>query len=200
MSQMRAEQMETTTEPGSSKRYKNFYSALQLASRSVSSKWTYEDFKECFPTYCDTFPEEAQKLRTQLSEKIFQLTKVSGFRHTSHFSQVMTSYKQRTDALLAENNTAEATDILHDVVLDAKESSSDLNRHDKWIRNLEPRIAVYARTIPVLEKECSRLREELLKLTEDNERLVTQLEQNETKKIELETLTIRRLDTLDEAS
>lgn len=37
---MHTEQNDQAPEPGSSKRYRNFYSALQLATQSAASKWT----------------------------------------------------------------------------------------------------------------------------------------------------------------
>lgn len=37
---------------------------------------SYEDFKECFPTYCEEFPANAQTLRAQMAKNILEVTKV----------------------------------------------------------------------------------------------------------------------------
>ncbi|THH13750.1 hypothetical protein EW146_g6502 [Bondarzewia mesenterica] len=39
--------------PGPSKRWTHFYAALQLAIQRSAHKWTYEDFVECFPLWCE---------------------------------------------------------------------------------------------------------------------------------------------------
>ena len=38
--------------------------------------FSYEDFKECFPTYCEEFPVKAQTLRMQMAKNILEVTKV----------------------------------------------------------------------------------------------------------------------------
>ncbi|KAF8508918.1 hypothetical protein JB92DRAFT_2731485 [Gautieria morchelliformis] len=182
---MRKEQQEQTervSEPGSSKRYRNFYSALQLATQSAASKWTYEDFKECFPTYCEEFPVKAQTLRTQMAKNILEVT------------------KQQCDQLLAEHDAPAATDVLHEIVLEgrARKQMDQYPSKDVWISNLEPRAAVHARTVPVLQSERDRMLLELDKLAAENEGLVAELEANEIQQRDYDDRTSQKLDALDQ--
>jgi hypothetical protein len=56
----------------------------------------------------------------------------------------------------------ENVDILHRVVIEAKErkAKGDIGK-DVWREDLEPRAAVCARTVPILEQEAKRLQEVL---------------------------------------
>lgn len=56
----------------------------------------------------------------------------------------------------------ENIDILHRVVTEAKDRKATGNiGKDVWREDLEPRSAVCARTVPILEQETKRLREVL---------------------------------------
>ena len=63
------------------------------------------------------------------------------------------------DKLFKDYNIQESIDILHKVVNDAKERKArGETGNDAWKDNLEPRVAVCARTVPVLNSEATRLR------------------------------------------
>ncbi|KAG6900330.1 hypothetical protein C0993_012527 [Termitomyces sp. T159_Od127] len=66
------------------------------------------------------------------------------------------------EKLFKDYAVQENIDILHRVVNEAKERNvkGELSK-DIWIENLEPRVAVSARTIPIMESEVKRLREAL---------------------------------------
>lgn len=170
-------------EPGSSKRYRNFYSALQLAAQSSASKWTYEDFEECFPTYCKEYPVKAQTLRTQMAKNILEVT------------------KQLHDGILDAHNTPEGTDVLHEVILEArakKQAGETEDTPDAYIADIEPRAAVHARTVPLLEAERERLLAELEKVSAENTLLAEELRDCREQKHEYDEKTAQRLDVLDQ--
>jgi hypothetical protein len=59
----------------------------------------------------------------------------------------------------------ENIDILHKIVTDAKDRKlRGEARKDTWQEHLEPKVAVCARTIPVLTSETMRLREQIAKV------------------------------------
>ena len=78
----------------------------------------------------------------------------------------LTFIQQRDlDKLFKDYNVQENIDVLHRLVTDAKERNSqgELGK-DVWKEDLEPRVAVCARTIPILDAEVKRLREQLAKV------------------------------------
>jgi hypothetical protein len=75
--------------------------------------------------------------------------------------------QQQCDQLLADHDAATATDVLHEIVLEGrtkKQMNQYENVKDVWTSNLEPRTAVHARTILVLESERDRMFAELDKV------------------------------------
>ena len=63
-------------------------------------------------------------------------------------------------------NVKENLDNLHAVVTAARtRKQTDYDGNDVWREDLQPRAAVRARTIPVLEKERERLRVELAQVS-----------------------------------
>jgi len=63
------------------------------------------------------------------------------------------------DKLFKDYNIQESIDILHKVVNDAKERKARGDAgDDSWKDNLDPKVAVCARTVPVLNSEAARLR------------------------------------------
>lgn len=76
-----------STSPGSSKRWKHFHSALQLATQRAANKWryticlcfmcicaqimcSYEDFKACFPQYCSEEPDGSRQAMSMLQSNM----------------------------------------------------------------------------------------------------------------------------------
>ncbi|EPQ56650.1 hypothetical protein GLOTRDRAFT_75457 [Gloeophyllum trabeum ATCC 11539] len=171
-----------STQSGS-KRWTHFHSALQLAIQRVSHKWTYEDFTECFPQYCEKQPEVSSSLHTTLA------------RHME--AQISAA----ADELLAEYNAKEKIDILHAVVTEARArrhmGGGEAKRKDLWREDLQPRQAVRARTIPVLEQEVERLRRTLRDLEERNLRLQGQLEANVRARKKADDQVSQLLDIVD---
>nr|VWO97915.1 N/A [Ganoderma boninense] len=132
-----------STQAGS-KRWTYFHSALQLAIQRSAHKWTYEDFAECFSLWCDEQPENAAT--------IFNL--VSG--------RLESSITENCEELFKKYNVKENLDNLHAVVTAARaRKQADYDSKDVWREDLQPRAAVRARTIPLLEQERDRLRAEL---------------------------------------
>ncbi|KAJ8482617.1 hypothetical protein ONZ51_g5237 [Trametes cubensis] len=160
-----------STQAGS-KRWTYFHSALQLAIQRSAHKWTYEDFAECFSLWCDEQPENAAT--------IFNL--------------------ENCEELFKKYNVKENLDNLHAVVTAARaRKQAGYDGKDVWREDLQPRAAVRARTIPLLEKERDRLRAELSQLTEENLELQSQMQRNVQAKDDADADAARLLDILDRA-
>ncbi|PIL25364.1 hypothetical protein GSI_13254 [Ganoderma sinense ZZ0214-1] len=170
-----------STQAGS-KRWTYFHSALQLAIQRSAHKWTYEDFAECFSLWCDEQPENAAT--------IFNL--VSG--------RLESSITENCEELFKKYNVKENLDNLHAVVTAARaRKQANYDSKDVWREDLQPRAAVRARTIPLLEHERDRLRAELGLLTEENLELESQMRQNVHGTEEADRDASRLLDVLDKA-
>jgi len=64
------------------------------------------------------------------------------------------------------HNTPDGTDVLHEVVLEArakKQAGENEDTPDAYVPDIEPRTAVHARTVPIIEAERNRLLAELQK-------------------------------------
>ena len=62
-------------------------------------------------------------------------------------------------------NVQENIDILHKIVTDAKDRKiMGDTRKDTWQDHLDPKVAVCARTVPVLNSEAARLRNLIAKV------------------------------------
>ncbi|KAI0694654.1 hypothetical protein C8T65DRAFT_51552 [Cerioporus squamosus] len=170
-----------STQAGS-KRWTYFHSALQLAVQRSAHKWTYEDFAECFSLWCDEQPENAAT--------IFNLVS----------SRLESSITENCEGLFKKYNVKENLDNLHAVVTAARaRKQSGYVGKDVWREDLQPRAAVRARTIPLLEQERDRLRAELAQLTAENSGLQSEMERNVRAKEEADREAARLLDVLDKA-
>ncbi|KAG7444426.1 uncharacterized protein BT62DRAFT_952212, partial [Guyanagaster necrorhizus] len=164
-------------------RWSYFHSALQLAVRRSARKWTYEDFAECFPTYTEEDKEGFTAIFNQISDYI----ESQSFRDL--------------DRLFRTVNVQENIDILHYIINKAKErKEAGMERNDEWREDLEPRVAIAARTIPKLEEENARLREILsqMRIEQENSALNAQLQDRAKRTDEVDEQTLRLLKTLDE--
>ncbi|KAI6010785.1 hypothetical protein F5J12DRAFT_821710 [Pisolithus orientalis] len=134
------------------KRWTHFHSALQLAINRAAHKWTYEDFQECFALWCKEEPHGAEGIFNTIS------------RHME--DQVHASCER----LFKDYNVRENINTLHAVVTEARarKQRGEVDRKDLWKEDLDPRAAVRARTVPVLQAERERLKETLHKLEEEN--------------------------------
>ncbi|KAI0629661.1 hypothetical protein C8Q77DRAFT_1065302 [Trametes polyzona] len=170
-----------STQAGS-KRWTYFHSALQLAIQRSAHKWTYEDFAECFSLWCDEQPENAAT--------IFNLVS----------SRLESSITENCEELFKKYNVKENLDNLHAVVTAARaRKQTGYDGKDVWREDLQPRAAVRARTVPMLEKERAHLRAQLTQLTEENLQLQSQMEHNVREKEEADAEALKLLDTLDRA-
>ncbi|KAG6873505.1 hypothetical protein C0995_014773 [Termitomyces sp. Mi166 len=118
------------------------------------------------------------------------------------------------EQLFKDYAVQENIDILHRVVNEAKErkAQGEVNK-DVWRENLNPREAVSARTIPIIESEVKRLREALAEvwlaldvylsflrshqIQEENRSLQTQIEENVTAVVNTKKTAKQLLDKLD---
>ncbi|KAI6122294.1 hypothetical protein EV401DRAFT_1952141 [Pisolithus croceorrhizus] len=134
------------------KRWTHFHSALQLAINRAAHKWTYEDFQECFALWCKEEPHGAEGIFNTIS------------RHME--DQVHASCER----LFKDFNVRENINTLHAVVTEARarKQRGEVDRKDLWREDLDPRAAVRARTIPVLQAERERLKETLQKNVEND--------------------------------
>ncbi|KAI0676032.1 hypothetical protein C8Q78DRAFT_1161386 [Trametes maxima] len=170
-----------STQAGS-KRWTYFHSALQHAIQRSAHKWTYEDFAECFSLWCDEQPENAAT--------IFNLVS----------SRLESSITDNCEELFKKYNVKENLDNLHGVVTAARARRQvGYMGNDIWREDLQPRAAVRARTVPLLEKERDRLRAELSQLTEENSELQSQMRHNVEAKEEADANAAKLLDILDQA-
>jgi len=89
-------------------------------------------------------------------------------------------------------------DILHAVVTEARarKQSGEIG-NDVWKEDLEPRAAVRAKTVPLLEKEAARLRATLEEMEKENMQLQAQLQRNEQEHKEADDKAMELLDILD---
>ncbi|KAG9127002.1 hypothetical protein FRC07_001082 [Ceratobasidium sp. 392] len=129
-----------------SKRYQRFEDCLYVAAQSCSSKWTWEQFVMCFPTWVSEETNTAGEIRVQ----------VSNFMKNN-------LVKESTD-LLRRYDARGAIDALDGAVAEAKKRLADGSagsQKDEWRPELDPRTAVRARVLPVLEQENARLQKEL---------------------------------------
>ncbi|RPD61048.1 hypothetical protein L226DRAFT_612776 [Lentinus tigrinus ALCF2SS1-7] len=170
-----------SAQPGS-KRWTYFHSALQLAIQRSAHKWSYEDFAECFSLWCDEQPENAAT--------IFNLVS----------SRLESSITENCEELFKKYNVKENLDNLHAVVTAARaRKQTGYDGKDVWREDLQPRTAVRARTIPLLERERDRLKAELAQLTAENSELQSEMERNIRAKEEADREAARLLDVLDKA-
>lgn len=97
-------------------------------------------------------------------------------------------------------NVQENIDILHKIVTDAKDRRlvGDA-RKDTWQDDLDPKVAVCARTIPVLQLEAARLRGMMAKVEEENRLLELELENKSTATTQTQERIQELLDKVDTA-
>ncbi|KAI0741727.1 hypothetical protein C8Q80DRAFT_1195822 [Daedaleopsis nitida] len=172
----------TASTQAGSKRWTYFHSALQHAIQRSAHKWTYEDFAECFSLWCDEQPENAAT--------IFNLVS----------SRLESSITENCEQLFRKYNVKDNLDNLHAVVTAARaRKEAGYDGKDVWKDDLQPRAAVRARTIPLLEEERNRLRAELAQLNQENSGLQSEIQRNVRAKEEADKDAARLLDLLDKA-
>ncbi|KAF9475214.1 hypothetical protein BDN70DRAFT_883973 [Pholiota conissans] len=163
-----------------SRRWTHFHSALQLAIQRSSHKWTFEDFAECFPLYVESDKNGSSATFNSISEYI----EAQNFRDL--------------DKLFTDYNIQESIDTLHKVVNDAKDRKArgDAGK-DTWKDELDPRVAVCARTVPVLNSEAARLRTLISQIEDENRQLDAELQEKVKATENANERVLELLDTLD---
>ncbi|KAG6898324.1 hypothetical protein C0992_011916 [Termitomyces sp. T32_za158] len=103
------------------------------------------------------------------------------------------------EKLFKDYAVQENIDILHRVINEAKDrNAKGESSKDVWREDLEPRAAVSARTIPILESEVKRLREALTETQKMNNSLQSQIEENVAAAANGKQSANRLLDKLDQ--
>ncbi|KAG2011697.1 hypothetical protein CC2G_011785 [Coprinopsis cinerea AmutBmut pab1-1] len=165
-----------------SRRWTHFHSALQLAVQRSARKWTFDDFAECFPLYVQEDKNSATATFTSISDYIEGQT------------------INDLDKLFNDYNVQENIDILHKIVTDAKErKAKGETRKDAWREDLDPHVAVCAKTGPILEKEIQRLKQQLAESEELNRQLQAELEETTRQTDEINAQAHQLVDHLDHA-
>ncbi|KAK2463661.1 hypothetical protein APHAL10511_004412 [Amanita phalloides] len=164
-----------------SRRWTHFRSALQLAVQRSAHKWTFEDFTECFPSYV----EEDRNGASATFNSIADYIEAQNFRDL--------------DKLFKDYNVQQNIDKLHQIVLEAKDRKAlGEVRKDAWKEDLEPHVAVSARSIPYLEAEAQSLRQMLASLEEENRQSQATLEEDVRATMAARERTKAIQDNLDE--
>ncbi|KAG5654199.1 hypothetical protein H0H81_006232 [Sphagnurus paluster] len=163
-----------------SRRWTHFRSALQLAIQRSAHKWTFEDFVECFPLYVEEDKNGASATFESITEYIES-------QNVNDLEKLFTDYSVQQNV-----------DILHRVVNEAKERKArgDMGK-DVWREDLQPRVAVAARTVPILESEVKRLRELLTAIEAENRRLQAELDDDVSASRSAKQRASELLDKLD---
>ncbi|TFK18974.1 hypothetical protein FA15DRAFT_674851 [Coprinopsis marcescibilis] len=165
-----------------SRRWTHFHSALQLAVQRSARKWTFDDFAECFPLYVQEDKNSALATFTSISDYIE--------------SQTINDL----DKLFTDYNVHENIDILHKIVTDAKDRKArGETRKDAWREDLNPRIAVGAKTTPILEKEILRLKQQLAEREKLNSQLQADLEAATRQTDEINARALEMVEQVDKA-
>ncbi|KAI9455293.1 hypothetical protein F5148DRAFT_984784 [Russula earlei] len=153
--------------PAPSKRWSQFYAALQLAIQRAAHKWTFQDFSECFPLWCEEQPNGAEGV----------------FNTVSSF--IETHIVNNTNKLFGQYDVQTNVDTLHQAVTEARarrqrggESAAGASGADIWRPDLQPRAAVRARTVPTLERERDSLRARLSEVRPENMELYRETREN----------------------
>jgi hypothetical protein len=192
-------QQQPPLNPAPSKRWTQFYAALQLAIQRAAHKWTfvfllpstlphflfhtplalysfsYKDFSECFPLWCEEQPSGAEGVFNTVSSFIETHIVVRPFvLSLSSHSFILTHFpgKTNTNKLYEQYDVPKNLDTLHQVVTEARARRQQQQRgesdatttgggKDIWRADLQPRVAVRAKTVPALEHERDLLRARL---------------------------------------
>ncbi|KAI0255531.1 hypothetical protein BJV78DRAFT_1119498 [Lactifluus subvellereus] len=153
---------EAPVDTAPSKRWTQFYAALQLAIQRAAHKWTYKDFSECFPLWCEEQPNGAEGV----------------FNTVSNF--IETHIVTNTNKLFEQYDVQKNVDTLHQVVTEARarRQRGETPGADRWRADVQPRAAVRARTIPALERERDLLRARLAEMEKENTELSREVQEN----------------------
>ena len=119
----------------------------------------YEDFQECFALWCKEEPHGAEGIFNTISRHMEDQIHVC-IAHLSLVPADSGSCQASCETLFRDFNVRESIDVLHRVVTDARsrKQRGETEGKDIWKEDLEPRAAVRARTVTVLESEVEKLK------------------------------------------
>lgn len=124
--------------------------------------YSFDDFTECFPLYVEEDKNGASATYNSISDYIEAQNFVCALPPPTielrSFNSNLFNAQRDLDKLFKDYVVQENIDILHRVVTEAKDrkAKGDIGK-DVWREDLEPRAAVSARTVPILEQETKRL-------------------------------------------
>jgi hypothetical protein len=137
----------------------------------LTSLLRIEDFSECFPLYVEEDKNGSSATFNSISDYIEAQNFVCAllYQKTCCNTAHIHSTKRDLDKLFKDYNVQENIDVLHKLVTDAKgrKTQGELGK-DVWKEDLEPRVAVCARTMPILDAEVRRLREQLAEVRDNS--------------------------------
>ncbi|CAE6436667.1 unnamed protein product, partial [Rhizoctonia solani] len=166
-----------------SKRYQRFESCIYAASQSCSTKWTRDQFEMCFPAWVSEEASVANDIRKQISKFMEQtLVKES--------SELLRLYDARA-----------AIDALDEAIIEAKKRQAEgdnASHKDEWKPDIDPRTAVRARVMPILEKEQAELQKELDELEEQNRKYIARIQRNRAEYRAIDQEIKSRLSRIDQ--
>ncbi|KAB5594980.1 hypothetical protein CTheo_1613 [Ceratobasidium theobromae] len=166
-----------------SKRYQRFESCIYIASQACGTKWTWEQFVVCFPTWVKEEGTVAGEIRMQIS-KFMKETLVK------ESSELLRRYEARA-----------AIDALDKAIVEAKkrrENEEAGGYKDEWKPDIDPRTAVRARVLPVLEREQAELQKELDEIEEQNRRYIARIQQNRKEHKAIDQEILSRIDKAEQ--
>ncbi|KAJ3479161.1 hypothetical protein NLI96_g9252 [Meripilus lineatus] len=182
-----------------SKRWTHFHSALQLAIQRSTHKWTFKDFTECFSLWCEEEPESSSSVFNIVAQHMESGMTASPSHRTS-LGPVSCALQNKCEELLTQFTVKDNLDRLHAVVTEARaRKQTGYTGKDVWKEDLQPRAAVRARTIPLLEQERDRLMAELAELDSNNLDLQAEMQANVEARSVADKESAELLDILEEA-
>ncbi|KAH8832793.1 hypothetical protein DL96DRAFT_1583382, partial [Flagelloscypha sp. PMI_526] len=150
----------STTSPH--KRYTYFERALDLVIQRCARKWSYNEFKECFPLFVEDDPNGA----------FTKFTTIQDFIESQNM-------KDLQDTIMDQYALRDNLNVLDDVVHDAenrRRHPDEKKRLDIYRGNLSPQAALASRTVPILQREVDHLKAVLEQLDQETLSLSAELE------------------------
>ncbi|KAG8763623.1 hypothetical protein FRC11_014964 [Ceratobasidium sp. 423] len=135
----------------------------QGAETATQNGRNWDQFVVCFPTWVNEEASVAGEIRMQIS-KFMKDTLVK------ESSELLRLYEARA-----------AIDALDEAIVEAKKRQAEegnADHKDEWKPDIDPRTAVRARVVPVLEREQAELQKELNELEEQNRKYIARIQRN----------------------
>ncbi|CED84103.1 hypothetical protein [Phaffia rhodozyma] len=170
------------------RRYQSLLNALEMAVRTGTNKWTYEDFKSCFPLRCALWEEESKGVWLQSGEILRE------------------AVLKNAQIKLEEAKIGAGLRLVQEAVQRASQrkllaGSNDQLHGDEWIitTDLTPAALTATHNLPLYDAEYARLQAELVDLDSDISVLYDDLRKTEDQRKGEEEAYKAQLDELGEA-